>query len=323
MKKKFHLVAAFFLIAGATFLNYLPSLRAVKGDIQTFQIRGKDVFRVNALGGIQVSSQGISQPDAGLFVRHESVVLVPSSNSFYLNPPLFITTAGFMNGSTTFTDGATAMAVATTPALTRSIPTYPRTLEILSDSATGFLVVRGTDCFNRGGVTETLLFASNTITATKTCWIGISSITVNFSLSTGGLFTSYGGLTPCSSAYFYIGTSSGFAMPFQAQYSTDVYRVLWGMPTVSTVTIEGLTGQYMGIINQNQSVITTATIVTPQSSTTTAGPNPNPSVIFVSSQAFANSGSYGAATSTPGLGYSSSTLKMDLWAVERKSIYAP
>lgn len=311
MKNKSRLILSVLLATGAIISN----LHAAKGDIQTYQIRNKDVFRISGTGGVSVASGGIQNLDTGLFIKHESVMVTPSSQSFYINPPLFITTHSFINDATTFADGASFMAVSTIPALTQSMPLYPRTLEFLADAATGFLVVRGTDCYNRGGVTETIPFSSNTITASKTCWIGLSSVTINYSI-TGVTSINYSGLTGSSSSFFFLGTSSGFALPANVLFSTDVYRVTWGQPTVSSATVgAGQNPQFLGLVNNNQTVITTATVNLPGSGL--------PTTISISSMAFPNASSKGAATSTENLGISSSTLKVDMWMVERRSVYAP
>ena len=272
---------------------------AKRGDYQTFQNAGKDVFRVTGQGGVVVSTGGIVQPEAGLFIRHESVILTPSSSSFFINPPITIATQGVINGATTYVDGAIFTTVSTAPSFTNSSPLYPRTLEFYSNNATGSVVFVGTDCYNRSGTRETIIYGSNSIYQSQTCWVGLSSMTINFTIPTTNL-------NPSSSTFF-VGTSSGYLLPFRVDFPTDVFRVTWGQVQSSTGSQIQPSGTNFVPILYNQSIITTATINTANNT------------IQVSSMAFPQ-------TLTPvgnNSGLSTSTLFMNVWGIERRSVYAP
>lgn len=310
MRNKLHFISFILTLSGLALLTSLPKIMAARGDYVTYQVRNKDVFRVTGNGAIFISSEGITQPEMGLFLKHESVFLNPSTQSFYINPEITITTTGLgPQGSTTYIEGIssiTAFNTSTAGPFFLSAPIYPRTLEILSTNATGYLVMKGTDCFNRKQM-ETLNFSSGVITQSKTCWIGLSSATITFT----PFFT---GTTVNSSSTFYLGTSSGFALPFKVTFDTDVFRVTWGNPQVivSTLSAGGLYNSFF----PNQTIIGTAAVNTANNT------------IGISSMAFPNSGVLSATSggSTTGLGfggYSSSSLLMNLWGVERKTIYAP
>lgn len=298
-RNKLHLIGFALSIIGLVLLSWLPKLTAAGRDIQTFQgsgqNRGKPVFNVDEWGGTRIGTTGVSQPDIGFLAHHEVMILYPSSRSFFINPDVAVTTLGntaLASGATTYSAGFTASSMTQ---MTQSQLFQPRTIEILSGNATAFVTIKGTDSFNRA-VTETLQVSSSAVTQTRTCWIGISSVTFNYTI------TAYNSALYGSSALFSLGTSSGYGMPFQVSFASDVYRVTFKNIIASSITA----GTSLFAYETIPTIISSATV----------SPTINPSVIYVSSQAFPGGNLNGFGTST-------TTIHMELWAIERKTPYAP
>lgn len=221
MKKtpKWHVVFAVLFSIVMVALDRAPSiLKAASDDIETFKAAEREVFRITKDGNIVTSSGVASQTTLWVerFVllnparSSDTGVIDSVTNNSY--PIVLMTTtvilgAGLANGSTTYIEGEFIVQ-----------PAIPRTLSFRVTSASGNVVIKGTDTFGNP-VTEILtlpLASSTTFRATANAFAGISSFTINVSCLTDTLN---------SRTSFYIGISTGFGMPFKLDNSSDVFRL--------------------------------------------------------------------------------------------------
>lgn len=212
--KKSHIIFCALFSLGLIILNFLPKLVQAGGDdIQSFQVEGSEVFRLTKQGGIVVSSDGVTGNE-GLVLFHEILYQPPiSSMSYFVNPEFKITTTALKGNNTNLQSGATTYLGE--PAASVLIqPVLPRTLEIRVDDASGSIVIKGTDTFNRPR-TETIYFTSDTVARGVIPWIGISSFTITITTVE----------VTQSSATFFVGSSTGIGIPWRIEYATDVTRM--------------------------------------------------------------------------------------------------
>ncbi len=224
--KKSHFWGVTAFISALIFLNLSPKIsQAAKGDFQTFQVRGSDIYRVTGIGAVGTSSGGIFN-DAGLQVVHEDVSsLSPSSSAFYFGSDAKIATGtlqGSANGNSSLSMKGATTYVEGDPSLFQ--PFQPRTVMLEVFGASGSAVIKGTDSFNRARQ-ETIFFISTRAARGTVAWIGFSSVTINVDTVSVNQ----------TSVTFNFGSGPGYGLPFRIDNATDVYKMLQGGIYISTL----------------------------------------------------------------------------------------
>lgn len=242
---KSHMVWFVATFASLILLNMLPGLlRAKSDDFQTFKKADIEVFRVDDLGGVHTSSRGIKNT-IGLFVVHELFqAITGASNTIYVGSDAKVATStifGSFNGLiSTITRGATTY-VETNAALRQ--PDYPRTIFLQVFGASGTMVVKGTDTFNRPRQ-ETFIFRGSVPINGNVAFAGISSFTISVDTVDVAL----------SSVTFNVGFATGIGIQCRIDYASDVVKSLENSIARSTTSASVKTIQGFNAIENTISI---------------------------------------------------------------------